>query len=266
MTDGNEPLAFDDVGNGPVVVFIHGLTFCRRTWDPIVARLRDRFRCIAIDLPGHGDSSGSGAEPFALAQRLHETLVRLDVAAPVVIGHSAGTMVATGYAARFPVAGVVDVDQPMLAGGFARMVQQLAPLLRGRDFTGAFAPFEQSIGVDRLPEPERSRVTATRRIDQHTVLDHWHLPLTTPPDEVQALVDGLLGDITVPFLYVGGDELPAPAREHLDAHLHQPEIVVWSGRGHLVHLAEPERFAGLVAAFCDRLPTSGSSRSETRAG
>ncbi len=71
--------------------------------------------------------------------------------------------------------------QMMLVGPFAGFVQQLAPALRGPDFISAFAPFRESIGVDRLPEPERSRVAATQRLEQSVVLDHWTGPLTTPP-------------------------------------------------------------------------------------
>ena len=53
-----EPLAHLDTGGDlPAIVFIHGMTFSRQTWDPIVDRLKDRFRCLAVDLPGHGAST-----------------------------------------------------------------------------------------------------------------------------------------------------------------------------------------------------------------
>lgn len=253
MPDNDEPLAHDDTGEGPTLVLVHGLTFSRRTWDPVVDRLSDRFRCIAVDLPGHGASTGSAAEPMQVAHRLRRTLTALDVPAPVVIGHSAGALNATGYAATYPVAGVIDVDQPLLVGPFAGMLQQLADRLAGPDFEAAFAPFEDSIGVQRLPEPERSRVAGTRRVDQATVLDHWTLPMTTPPDDLQRRLDGLLDAITVPYLYLGGEEPPPPVRDHLAAHLQNLEVVAWPGRGHLVHLAEPDRFAELVADFAGRV-------------
>ncbi|WP_460846633.1 alpha/beta fold hydrolase [Nocardioides ultimimeridianus] len=253
MTD-DDLLAYDDTGAGPALVLVHGLTFSRRTWDPVVERLRDRFRCIAVDLPGHGDSTGSGASPSVVVERLHATLAGLGVEEPVVIGHSAGTMTAIGYAAQFPVRGVVDVDQPLVVGQFAGFVRQLGDALRGPDFAGAFAPFEESIGVARLPEPERSRVAGTRRVEQALVLDHWHTPLTMPPAEMQALVDGLLDAVTAPVLYVAAEDPPAPVRDHLADHLDDLELVVMPpGGGHLAHLAEPDRFAEAVAAFADRV-------------
>lgn len=262
MTDLTEfePLGYDDTGAGPALVFVHGLTFSRHTWDPIVALLRDRFRCIAVDLPGHGDSTGSASDPDGLAQRLHTTLAKLAVRAPVVIGHSAGALHGTSYAANFPVAGVVNVDQPLLVGGFAAMLQQCEGQLRGPEFATAFRPFEDSIGLDLLPEPERSRVATTRRIDQVTVLDHWHLPLTEPPDALQAHVDAMLGAVTAPYVYLGGEEPPGPVRAHLAAHLHAIEFVIWPNHGHLVHLAQPDRFAALITAFCARTRRTPAAR------
>ncbi|HWU23842.1 MAG TPA: alpha/beta hydrolase [Nocardioides sp.] len=251
-------LDYDDTGTGPPLVLVHGLTFSRRTWDPVVERLRDRFRCVAIDLPGHGDSTGSGASPAVVVERLHATLAALGVEDPVVVGHSAGTMTAIGYAAQHPVRGIVDVDQPLVVGPFAGFVQQLGDALRGPDFTAAFAPFEDSIGVDRLPEPERSRVAGTRRVEQALVLDHWHTPLTMPPDEMQALVDGLLDATTAPFLYVAAEEPPAPVRDHLAAHVDDLQVVVLpSGSGHLAHLAHPDRFAQALVEFCGHLDSAG---------
>jgi len=248
-----EPLGYDDVGTGPALMLVHGLTFSRRTWEPVVTALADRFRCVSVDLPGHGTSTGSGADPALLVQRLHATLEGAGVATPVVVGHSAGALVAIGYAARFGAAGVVDVDQPLLVGGFAARLQQSAQALRGPDFASAFAPFEQTIGVDLLPEPERSRVAATRRVEQELVLDHWRLPLSSPPAQVQQLVDGMLDAIDVPFLYLAGQEPPEPVRAHLAAHLGGLEVVTWPGQGHLVHLAQPARFAELLAAFATRV-------------
>jgi pimeloyl-ACP methyl ester carboxylesterase len=77
--------------------------------------------------------------------------------------------------------------------------------------------------------------------------------MTTPPADLQRRLDGLMEAIRAPYLYIGGDELPAPVREHLGAHLGSLEVVVLPGRGHLVHLAEPDRFAELVAHFSERV-------------
>src|SRR5437016_4952924 len=65
-----EPLAYETHGDGVPVVFLHGLTFDRRTWRPIIARLGAGVRSIAIDLPGHGASPGPACELEQLAGRI----------------------------------------------------------------------------------------------------------------------------------------------------------------------------------------------------
>lgn len=239
----------DTGGDLPAIVLVHGMTFSKETWDPIVDRLRDRFRCLAVDLPGHGDSTGSGADPLDVVARIHATLVANAVVRPVVVGHSAGALHATAYAAAHATAGSINVDQPLRVRPFAAFVQQLAPALRGSDFVSAFEPFAASIGVERLSEPERARVRTTQRIDQQLVLDHWDKPLTESPAGLQAEINALLDRVAVPYLWLGGGPVDAADREHLLAHVPQAQIETWSNLGHMAHLAEPDRFADRVSQF-----------------
>ena len=43
-------------GEGPTVILVHGIGSRRATWQGLIARLRDAFRCVSYDLRGHGDS------------------------------------------------------------------------------------------------------------------------------------------------------------------------------------------------------------------
>ncbi|MCY0904733.1 alpha/beta fold hydrolase [Arthrobacter sp. H14-L1] len=245
-----ESLAYLDTGGDfPTIVFIHGMTFSKETWDPIVDRLRDRFRCLAVDLPGHGGSPGSGADPQAVIARIHATMVASAVVRPVVVGHSAGALHATAYAAFHDTAGVLNVDQPPRVGPFAGFVQQLAPALRGPDFVKAFEPFVASIGVGRLPEPERTRVLMTQRIDQQLVLDYWSQPLIETPADLQTGIDLILDRVKVPYLWLAGGLVDDADRDHIMAHVPQARIETWSDVGHMAHLAEPDQFAARVSEF-----------------
>jgi pimeloyl-ACP methyl ester carboxylesterase len=46
-------IVYDVVGDGPAVVFLHGLTNRRQGWDPVTALLRAEFKCVRVDLRGH---------------------------------------------------------------------------------------------------------------------------------------------------------------------------------------------------------------------
>ena len=103
----------------PVIVFIHGFLQQARTWDFTCLALRSRFRCISLDLRGHGDS-GRPIEPDynthyylsdlrCLAAHLSED-PQIDHFA--IVGLSLGGQLAYVYAAENPdaVDAVVVVD------------------------------------------------------------------------------------------------------------------------------------------------------------
>lgn len=49
-------VGYDDTGDGPAVVLLHGLLMNRTMWEPQMDSLRDAYRVVTIDAPGHGDS------------------------------------------------------------------------------------------------------------------------------------------------------------------------------------------------------------------
>ena len=249
---GTIRLAYDLQGSGPPLVFIHGLTFDRTNWQPITARLASGYRCIAIDLPGHGGSDGPPRPLDDIAAALHRLLDELGIEPPVVVGHSMGAALAGIYAATYPVRGVVDVDQPLYVRPFAELVHALAPALRGGDFDTAFEPFRQSLGLDRLPEPERSRITGRQRIRQDLVVGYWDEVLATAADQLQGRIDDAFTAIKAPLLAVFGHALDDQEREHLRRLLPSAEVDEWPGHGHLVHLEEPDRFARRLSAFASQ--------------
>jgi pimeloyl-ACP methyl ester carboxylesterase len=53
---GNVDAYVAEAGDGPPIVFLHGNPDTHTVWGPVVARLSSRFRCIAPDLPGFGES------------------------------------------------------------------------------------------------------------------------------------------------------------------------------------------------------------------
>jgi pimeloyl-ACP methyl ester carboxylesterase len=242
-------LAYDDRGTGVPLVFIHGLTFSRRTWDPVLGLLANGHRCLAIDLPGHGESDGLPSSMEDVVSQLNQTVTDVGIERPIVIGHSLGAVLATIYAATFPVHGVVNVDQPLDTRPFLGMLRQMEGGLRGPDFAAVFEPIRQSVGVDLLPEPIRSATLSTQTIRQEVVLAYWHEPLTRPPEELKALTDLATARIHVPYLAIFGHSLPEAERADLSLGLPQIQTEEWPNSGHMVHLMDPERFATRVAAF-----------------
>lgn len=113
------PHTYDLVGQGTVLVFIHGWLLSRHYWRPLIDLLKNDFTCLSYDLRGFGASQPTikGAE-FTLdsyAQDLHELLTHLSIDTCWVVGHSLGGSIALLVAAHYPerVSGVIGIN----AGG-----------------------------------------------------------------------------------------------------------------------------------------------------
>src|ERR1700709_1908258 len=102
-------LAVEESGEGGMpVLLIHGNSSCRGVFRrQLDGRLGRRYRLIAFDLPGHGESSNA-SDPQrtytrgGLAGAAVELLGTLDVAEAVVLGWSLGGHIAIDMLSRFP--------------------------------------------------------------------------------------------------------------------------------------------------------------------
>ncbi|MGW1867636.1 alpha/beta fold hydrolase [Streptomyces mauvecolor] len=249
-------LGYDIEGSGPPVVFLHGLTFDRRTWQPVIARLEGALTSIAIDLPAHGQSGGRPAPLEDVTTQIHQLLESLGVTRPVVVGHSMSAALAGLYASMYPARGIVFVDQATEVLPFARMIHQVAPMLRGPSFHQVWQNIEDNLGLDRLSGPTRTLVLENHEVRQDVVLGYWSQILDTEPEELQAWIDGTADRIHVPCLAVFGRPATDGERERL-ARLQDAQIEEWAGEGHFVQLVDPGRFANRLRTFVEHCIPKG---------
>jgi pimeloyl-ACP methyl ester carboxylesterase len=113
-------------GDGPtVVILLHGYAETSRMWRPIIPQLAERFKVIAPDLPGIGDSAipTGGLDMKSASITIHALARKLGVEKARVVGHDIGLMVAYAYAAQFPGETeklvVMDAFLPGVEGGDA---------------------------------------------------------------------------------------------------------------------------------------------------
>jgi pimeloyl-ACP methyl ester carboxylesterase len=249
-TNVQTELAYDDTGAGTPVVLIHGLTFDRSSWRPIVEELHGSVRTVAVDMPAHGGSPGPPLAAEQVAGRVHDLILSLGVGRPVVVGHSYGAAVASLYVANYPSSGVVMVDSGPEIQPLAELVHQAAPMLRGDGFADAWSMIENSLGLDLIPEPVQTLVRDGHKVDQRVVLGYWEQMLSSPPAEFQAWIDSVMARIDVPLLAVYGHQASRGDRQRLDL-LPDVRIEEHPGKGHLVHLVDPAEFARSLRRFAD---------------
>lgn len=95
---------FDDQGDGPAVVLLHGFLESLRMWDYFIKHLSKNFRVVAIDLPGHGKSDvyNHGLTMTIMANWVKAVLDHLRIKRCVMVGHSMGGYVTLEFAMQFP--------------------------------------------------------------------------------------------------------------------------------------------------------------------
>ena len=227
-------------------------------WQPALselARVDPGRRTIAIDLPGHGASpEWASYDIESIANGVREVVEDLEVDRPVIVGHSLAAIIATIYGAEFPVRGVVNVDQPLQTSAFAGFLQSIAEQLRGPDFPALWQQFAASMHTELLPAEAQELLKSTTTPRQDLVLGYWREVLDRPiSDLIDRTNEGLraLRAANVPYLIVAGAELEPDYQRWLDEMLPQARVAVLTGSGHFPHLADPDRFARLLAETAD---------------
>ena len=267
MLSGHE-FWYLDSGDGPAVMFIHGLTSSHRNWVHLVQKLDTEHRVVAPDLFGHGASDKLMGDYSlgAHAATLRDLLDRLDIDQVTLVGHSFGggiamefcylfperverlVLVASGglgrsvspllRAATLPGAGVL---LPLIASGWVRgRAEAAGRILSSTGWRASSDTTEIWRGFTSLADADTRRAfLATTRGGGQTVTAHDHLPMA----------------IQVPTLVVWGTkDRMIPAWHATTAHevIADSRVVLFEGAGHFPHLDQPERFAQLLSDFMKR--------------
>lgn len=91
--DGVEIAWYDFGGDGPDLLLAHATGFHAHVWLPVAERLRSRFRCVAFDERGHGDSASPADGNFDWHGFARDALAVVEAAGldrPFAVGHSCG--------------------------------------------------------------------------------------------------------------------------------------------------------------------------------
>lgn len=245
-----EALALSQSGGGIPLVFVHGLGADGRIWAPLMAALAGEFRCAAVDLPGHGKSADppeTAAYEFpAIAACLHRALQQAGIAEPIIVGHSIGAVVASFYAAEYPVRALIIIDQVLDVRQRARIVQSAQDMLRGPDFPLVWQKVRATFGLEHLPEAAGKLEASMPLPRQAVVLGFWDGLLTRQPDVYQDHIDGYLRSIRAPTTVLSGLMPDAQYRDWLRQRMPQTEFVEAGVPCHYPHLVAPQTLVTLI--------------------
>jgi pimeloyl-ACP methyl ester carboxylesterase len=97
-------IRYSDQGKGPVVVLLHGYLESLEIWDEFRQGLAKKFRVIALDIPGHGESDvlEEKHSMVLLANTIQSFLKEIKVGQCFMIGHSMGGYVTLMFHQLYP--------------------------------------------------------------------------------------------------------------------------------------------------------------------
>lgn len=248
----------DSGGAGPAIVFSHGLLMDHSMFEPQVAALRDRFRCITWDERGHGQTAGDATQPFSYydsADDLAALLKHLGIGQAVLAGMSQGGYLSLRCALTHPqqVRALILIDTQAMTEdasktpGYQQMIgiwtqnglpdsiaTTIEHIILGQNWTGAAA----------WKAKWKTWKPANLLACFHTLLER---------DDISARI----GSIKVPALVIHGDADIAITPERgraMSSSLPNSEFVAIQGGGHAANLTHPGQVNPAIEKFLARLP------------
>jgi len=263
----------DTGGDGPVLLWIHGLSANWQSWLLNIPQFMGSYRCVAVDLPGFGLSDMPTADisitGYAATVDAVCDVLGIDVVS--VIGNSMGGFVGAELALAFPT----RVERLVLvsAAGLSQENVRREPVLAvGRLLaTGAAHTAAYQDTLARRPRLRRLALAGVVRYPERlsAALTHELFQGAGKPGFLPALEALLsysfrdrLAGIEIPVLIVWGEfDMLVPvgdATEYATLIGANARRVVFNDTGHVPMIERPSRFNALLAEFLAGAPARES--------
>jgi 3-oxoadipate enol-lactonase len=248
--------AYRMVGEGPeTILFLHGIGGGRASFDAQIGALGPRYRHLAWDMPGYGDSSPLPEMTFAaMADAAIRLLDELDITQAHIVGHSMGGMVAQEIAidhGERVASLVLSATSPAFGkpgGDWQRqfLATRLAPLDAGKTPADLAPDVVAGLVADDAPataieaaigsmceissEAYRAALTCLVTFDRRDALDRIAAPCLLIAGEVDSVA-------------------PAPMMARMAENIPGAQVITIPGAGHLANLEAPAAFNAACVDF-----------------
>ena len=280
---GNETIAYLDEGAGDVVLMIHGNMSSSVHYEPLISRIKDKYRCVALDLRGFGDSTyNQRFDTLAeLAEDVNLFTEALGIDSYYLVGWSNGGGVALRLAAAYPdkVKKFFDIEGAGLKGyplykkenykstgkpyeskeAMAEDPMQVGPMIsifQKGDGAMMAAIWDATIYTVNKPTREQSDQWISETMKQRNIVDlDWALATLNMSDEhtPYGAGDGAIHNIKCPVaLTMGEKDIVVPDYMVLDNYNALGDLATlypYENCGHSPMVDCPERLAKDVVEF-----------------
>jgi 3-oxoadipate enol-lactonase len=234
----------------PWLIFSHSLACTVRMWDPQIAAFKDRYRILAYDMRGHGQSAAP-AGPYTLDMLADDVLAlmrELKIDRACYVGLSIGGMIGQHLALKEPkrfekmvLADTGHTQTPETIKQWEERIriaqaQGMKPLVAGtmeRWFTPAFR--------DRPQAQRIAELIAATPVAGYVGCGQAIMKLNTT---------GRLKDIKLPVLAITGEaDAAAGGTKYIGEHLPGAKFVNIPQAAHIANIEQPEKFNQALREF-----------------
>lgn len=247
----------------PRLVFLHGWLGAAQDWRETAAPLSNSYRCLALDLPGHGELGNQAEGTRSLDEavdwlnlRLHELSGEGGL---ILVGYSLGGRLAVELALRegSPVKGLVLMSSrpgiPEAGRDSRKRSDQIWSTQIRADWEGFLGKwYAQPMFNPQKKTPEEYQALIQKRSANHPghaadTLLHWSPALQQ--DRMPWLID-----CPVPLLYIAGslDKTYAEIAGTLRGKSSDRRVEILEETGHAVHLDNPQVCAAAIEQFLEK--------------
>jgi 3-oxoadipate enol-lactonase len=254
-TVNGHTIQYEEVGQGPAVVLLHGFPLDSRIWTKQREALSSQCRVITPDLRGFGKSaSGAKFSLEELADDVHALLVELGATPAILGGLSMGGYVALEYVKKYPsdLRGLMLIDTkaegdtPEGKQGRDKMIQ----LVREK---GSASVAEQMMPKMLAPDADQNHPAIARELRQ--IMESC--PPLTIEHALAAMRDrrdltAALASIAVPTLIIVGEFdaiTPPKMAEAMHHAIPRSKLVTIKGAGHMSPMEQPDQVTRAIADF-----------------
>lgn len=254
----------DTGGSGPPVVLVHGFTGNVRNWALTVPAIRDRFRCVSLDLPGHGLSGKPTDAPSYELSKMAEVvwgaIQALGLEKPVLMGHSMGGMISQlvllAHPEAFRALVLVDTASETIAIRNIDRQKMVDAVKSG----GIEAAFELQLANAEPRLRENAQFVALWREQFMMTSAEAYLGGAEAMSGRESLL-GRLQDVRIPTLIVCGEnDLPflAPSKKMHEA-IPGSQLEIIPGAGHSPTFETPEKFNAVLTTFLNKIAVTATA-------
>jgi 3-oxoadipate enol-lactonase len=254
-----------ETGAGEPIVFLHAMAGSKTAWSPQLSAFASRYRCIAWDMPGFGDTIilDEKAGMSEMVEALHFFMTEvLGLKDAHFVGLSVGGMILQHFAYRYPQMmksmTIMDSSPKFGLGGDMAPSEFADPMIAQLNGPISVGEFSSNM-VNAIVASHCTSSARQEAIDAMSRASKDGLVLAI---NLIAQHDALanLCQIAVPALIIAGEndaETPPAYARRIAAELRNAEIHIIDNAGHIVNLENPEQVNKRLRDFWKKTETLG---------